>query len=125
MYSVKCTMYCIDHKVKKRTKEQKNKRTKVQKNKIFFKKVFEVLCCLLGTCTFLFLLVKPCYRNIFSMPISFSSRDSVEGSAVDRSSNCILPGLRPYFPGEHISFKKSSYNTFTEGAEPLFSYRQD
>ena len=59
------------HKKCKRTKGQKDKRAKGQKDKrpkgqkdkgikgqkdkrIFLKKIFEVLCCILGTCTFLF-----------------------------------------------------------------------
>ena len=48
----------------KRTNGQKDKRKKGQKENIFLKKIFEVLCCILGTCTFLFLSISKGNRII-------------------------------------------------------------
>ena len=45
-----------DKKTKRQNakKEENNKRIKGHKDNILLKQIFEVLCCILGTCTFLF-----------------------------------------------------------------------
>ena len=73
MYSIH---HIVDKRTKgqkdKRTKRQKDKRTKGQKDKIFFKNVFKVLCCILGTCRFLLIIPIPSSstKKVFSSSLS-------------------------------------------------------
>ena len=89
-------MYSIYHIVDTETQGQKDKRTKEQKDKIFLKKIFEVFCCILGMCSFLFLHktkfsfkthkeeVFTLFINTYSYPILFHRLQSIEATL----SNC-------------------------------------